>query len=66
MNDEYIRRNLLHRNAVEAWADIGAVIDRLCTRGTAPKWLITILDRAHNKAYDVSKEMARHRDEVKP
>lgn len=63
--DEYLRRNLLHAASVGVQAGIGAAIDGLAVRRNAPKWLIKILYETHSKAYDVSKEMAKHRDEVK-
>lgn len=64
--NEYLRRNILHASSVGVQANIGVAIDRLVFQKHPPKWLLKLLDKAHNQAYDVSKEMAKHRDEVKP
>lgn len=63
--EEYLRRNLLHASSVGVKTDIEAAMKRLVNRRAGcPKWLLKLLTRAHVKAYNVSKEMCSHRDEI--
>lgn len=63
---EYLRRNLIHCEAVGIRAGLESAIRRLTSRKHYPLWLVDLLNREHAKAVNVMKEMARHRDEVKP
>lgn len=62
MNEEYLRRNLVHCSAVGVAADLSAVLDHLLATKHPPKWLVEQLKRTHAKSCKVPVEVARWRD----
>lgn len=65
MTDEYLRRNLLHAQAVGVYFGIVSIISRLNKTKRRPQWLVDTLIHEGHKLSLVCNEMANHRDEVK-
>ena len=63
---EYLRRNLLYCASVGAAAGAETALERLRCHKRPPLWLVAVLEGILDRATRVSKEMAAHRDEVKP
>lgn len=64
MQQEYLRRNLVHAKAVGVQAGIKAAIDRLEGNKNRPQWLVDLLRREYEKTDSICTEAAKHRDEV--
>jgi len=61
---EYSRRNLLHASAVGAEAGARVSLARVKRWKNPPKWLVASLEGVHERAVQVSAEMAAHRNEM--
>lgn len=61
---EYSRRNLLHASAVGAEAGARVSLARVKRWKNPPKWLVESLEGVHERAVQVSAEMATHRNEM--
>lgn len=63
---EYLRRNLVHCSAVGCRANVGVALERLRTWKNPPKWLVSLLEGALERASEAADELATHRDRLKP
>jgi len=61
-HEEYLRRNLVHAASVGVVADVGAVLTRLKTIKSAPKWLVEQLERTHRKSKNIPHDVALWRN----
>jgi hypothetical protein len=66
VNQEYLRRNLLHASSVGVVAGLESAINRLRELKRCPRWLFLKLSTEHVKACAIATEMAKHRDEIEP
>lgn len=64
MQQEYLRRNLIHAKSVGVQAGIKTAIDRLEGNKNSPQWLVALLRREYVKTDSICTETAKHRDEV--
>lgn len=62
MYDEYLRRNLVVAKAVGAKAGVSKSLKRLEQMSRPPKWLVTSLRGALERADPLPAELARWRD----
>jgi hypothetical protein len=62
LHEEYLRRNLIHANALGACAGIETALIRIRATKRGPKWLIAQLEGCLNRVEKVHPEVARWRD----